>query len=278
MLMVMLRTTVAILLGITLSFSVSAQPPKKKKLLAIGAVKGFQHDSVSHALATVERMGRESGIYDTYIKTDTQLITKQKLTGNAKNLDYFDAILFYTTGELDMDEQQKKDLLSFVGEDGKGFIGVHSATDTFYKWPEYGVLIGGWFKEHPWGVFDAPVIVEDSNFPGMQGVPQAFTFKDEIYQHMQFSRDKAHVIARLDGNKLDLSNPKVMPERRVDKDYPIIWAKTYGKGRVYYNTLGHREESWDRTDVQKMYLEAIKWGMGLTQADVTPHAMPTSTK
>src|SRR5258706_16333624 len=168
-LMIMLRVPVALLLGITLAFTLSAQP-KKKKLLAIGAVKGFQHDSVSHALATIEWMGRESGIYDTHIKTDTQLITNQKLKGNAKKLDHFDAILFYTTGELDMDEQQKKDLLSFVGEDGKGFIGVHSATDTFYKWPEFGELIGGWFKEHPWGVFDAPVVVEDSNFPGMQGI------------------------------------------------------------------------------------------------------------
>jgi len=279
MLMIMSRITIALLLGITLSFTLTAQPAKKKKLLAIGAVKGYQHDSVSHALATIERLGQESGIYDTFIKTDTQLITKQKLTGNAKNLDYFDAILFYTTGELDMDEQQKKDLLSFVGEDGKGFIGVHSATDTFYKWPEYGTLIGGWFKEHPWGVFDAPVVVEDSNFPGMQGVPQAFTFKDEIYQIMQFSREKTHVIARLDANKLDLSNPRVMPEHRADKDFPVIWAKTYGKGRVYYNTLGHREESWDRKDVQKMYLEAIKWSMGLTQTDITPHVMPAvSTK
>ncbi len=81
----------------------------------------------------------------------------------------------------------------------------------------------------------------------------------------------------MDGNKLDLSNPRVMPEHRIDKDYPIIWAKTYGKGRVYYNTLGHREESWDRKDVQKMYLEAIKWSMGLTQADITPHPMPTTS-
>lgn len=270
--MSMSRITAALVLGIALSLTLTAQP-KKKKLLAIGAVKGYQHDSVSHALATIERLGQESGVYDTFIKTDTQLITKQKLTGNAKNLDYFDAVLFYTTGELDMDEQQKKDLLSFVGEDGKGFIGVHSATDTFYKWPEYGKLIGGWFKEHPWGVFDAPVIVEDSNFPGMQGVPQAFVFKDEIYQIMQFSRENTHVIARLDANKLELSNPRVMPEHRADKDFPIVWAKMHGKGRVYYNTLGHREESWDRKDVQKMYLEAIKWALGLTQADITPHAL-----
>jgi len=85
---------------------------KKKKVLAIGEVKGFQHDSVSHALATIEQLGQQSGIYDTYIRTDSELLTKQKIpAGNAKNLNYFDAVIFYTTGELDMSDQQKQDLL-----------------------------------------------------------------------------------------------------------------------------------------------------------------------
>ena len=275
--MKIVRLSIALLLALAVTVSAPAQP-KRKKLLAIGAVKGFQHTSVSHALATIERLGQESGIYDTFIRTDTELVTKQKLAaGNAKNLTFFDAVLFYTTGELDMDQQQKQDLLSFIHDDGKGFIGVHSATDTFYKWPEYGEMIGGWFKEHPWGVFDAPVIVEDSNFPGMQAFPHAFTFKDEIYQIMNFSRDKVHVIARLDAGKLDLTNKRVSAERLADKDFAIAWAKMYGKGRVYYNTIGHREESWDRKDVQTMYLEAIKWAMGLTQADVSPHALVTTS-
>jgi uncharacterized protein len=271
-----LYAALAVLLGFWLTLPNSAQP-KKKKLLAIGEVKGYQHDSVSHALATIERLGRESGAYDTYIRTDTELLTKQKLeAGNAKNLNYFDAVLFYTTGELDMNEQQKKDLLSFVHEDGKGFIGVHSAIDTLYKWPEYGEMVGGYFKEHPWGVFDAPVIVEDPRFPGMQGFPLSFVFKDEMYQVKDFSRDKVHVIARLDANKLDLSNPKVMPEHRADKDFAITWAKMYGKGRVFYSTLGHREESWDRKDVQTMYLEAVKWAMGMTDADISSHQLTTT--
>jgi type 1 glutamine amidotransferase len=274
----MQRLIVSTVLSVSLALTVSAQP-KKKKLLAIGAVAGFQHDSTSHALATIEKIGYESGVFDTYIRTDTQLITKQKLAaGNAKNLDLFDAILFFTTGELDLSPQQKKDLLAFIHDDGKGFIGLHSATDTFYEWAEYGEMIGGYFKEHPWGVFQAPVIVEDPNFPGMQGFPREFVFNDEMYQERNFSRDKTHVIARLDGSKLDLSNPRVMPEHRADRDFPIIWAKTYGKGRVYYNTLGHREETWDRKDVQTMYLEAIKWTMGLTAADVTPHPMPPATR
>ena len=76
-------------------------------------------------------------------------MTKKKLEGNAKNLDYFDAVIFYTTGELPLDDEQKAALLSFVREDGKGFIGVHSAADTSIQWPEYGEMIGGWFDQHP---------------------------------------------------------------------------------------------------------------------------------
>jgi uncharacterized protein len=267
-----LRFSIFISLSLVLAGLASSQPPKRKKLLAIGDVKGFQHDSVSHGLATIERLGRESGVFDTYIRTDTQLVTKQKLkAGNAKNLDYFDAVLFYTTGELEMDEQQKKDFLAFVRDDGKGFVGAHSATDTFYTWPEYGDMTGGYFDQHPWGVFDAPVIVEDPNFPAMKGFAREFTIHDEIYQEKDFSRDKVRVLARLDASKLDLKNPRV---HRTDKDFAVAWARQYGKGRVFYSTFGHTEEAWDRPDVQKMYLEAIKWAMGLTQADVTPRPAP----
>ena len=80
--------------------------------------------------------------------------------------------MFYTTGELDMNDEQKKDLMSFIKDDGKGFIGVHSATDTFYQWPEYGEMIGGWFDQHPWGTFDAPILVEDKNFPATKHMPE----------------------------------------------------------------------------------------------------------
>jgi uncharacterized protein len=260
-----------IVFGIT-CLAVSQNPAdKRKKLLAIGEVKGFQHDSVSHALATIEHLGRESGLYDTYIRTDCQLVTKQKIAaGNAKNLNYFDAVLFYTTGELDMDDQQKKDLLSFVHDDGKGFVGVHSALDTFYKWPEYGEMTGGYFDQHPWGTFDAPVIIERPDFPAMKGFQKTFVIHDEIYQPKDWSRDKVDVLARLDASKLDLNNPRV---HRTDKDFAVAWAKMYGNGHVFYSTFGHTDESWDRKDIQEMYLEAVKWAMGLTNAKIGPHPM-----
>jgi type 1 glutamine amidotransferase len=245
--------------------------PVRKKILAIGEVQGFQHDSVSHGLATLERLGRETELWDTYIRTDCQLITKKKLEENAKNLDYFDAVVFYTTGELKMDDQQKADLLSFVKDDGKGFIGIHSATDTFYQWPEYGEMIGGYFDEHPWGTFNAPVIVEDQDFPGMQQFPPEFVILDEIYQYKNYSRDKVRVLMRLDASKLDLTNPKV---HRTDNDFAVGWVKNYGNGRVYYSNLGHREETYDRPDIQKMFIEGIKWALKLADADATPRPLP----
>jgi type 1 glutamine amidotransferase len=266
-----IRFATPLLLGAALCLTLSAQQPKKKKVLFIGQTIGFQHDSVSHAAGTIWKLGQETGLWDTYIKTDTQLVTKKKLGGNAKNLDYFDAVIFYTTGELPMDDSQKADLLSYIKEDGKGFIGIHSATDTLYKWPGYGDMIGGYFDQHPWGTFDAPLVVEDAGFPGMSALPKAFTMKDEIYQAKDFSRDKVRVLMTLDASKLDLKNPRV---HRTDNDFAVIWARNYGKGRVFYNGLGHLEAVFDRPDIQKMMVEHVKWVMGLVPGDATPRPKP----
>ena len=247
-----------------------AQQPKKR-ILAIGQVKGYQHDATTDGLATIWKMGQETGLWETYIRTDAQLITKKKLDSNAKNLDYFDAVVFYTTGELEMDDSQKKDLLSFLRDDGKGFIGIHSAADTFYQWPEYGEMIGGYFDHHPWGTFQAPVVVEDATHPFVKHFPAEFTVHDEIYQFKNYSRDRVRVLMRLDAKKLDLQNKNV---HRTDQDFAVAWLRNYGKGRVFYSTLGHTQSSWDRADVQKMWLEAIKWSLGLTQAEATPRPLP----
>ena len=275
----MFRFRFAIALLICAGTPLTSQAPPKK-LLAIGDVRtGYQHDSVSHALATIERLGRESGAYIAYIRTDSQLLTKQPITAgerksiNARNLNFFDAIFYMGTGEGDLTEQQKADLLSFVKVDGKGFVGAHTGDDAYFTWPEFGEMIGGYFDNHPWGVFDAPVIVEDPGFPAMKPFPSTFTIHDEIYQHKNFSRDKVHVLARLDAAKLDFSKPLI---HRTDKDFPVAWVKMYGKGRVFYSTFGHTDESWDDPRVQKMYLEAIKWSLGLTDAEPTPHTLRSS--
>ncbi len=257
------------------SFAVYAtaqvQPPKKK-LLVIGEVKGFEHDSVSHALATIEKLGRQTGLWDTYIRTDSELLTKEKLKNNAKNLDYFDAVMFYTTGDLGLTDQQKKDLLSFVHDDGKGFLGTHSATDTYYNWPEYGELIGAYFNEHPWGQVHCTIRTEDRTFPATAHFPASFPFYDEIYQFKEpYSREKLRVLMSVDPASVDLKNPRV---HRTDQDFAVTWVHNYGKGRVFYSSLGHRDEVWDLPDIQKMWIEAIKWTLRMTDGDATPRPRP----
>ncbi len=251
--------------------SMLAQQPAKKRLLFVGQSKGWQHESISYAAGTLWRLGHDTGLWETYIRTDSQLVTKKAVPPNGKNLKFFDAVAFYTTGELDMDDSQKADLMSFIKEDGKGFIGIHSATDTFYKWPEYGDMIGGYFDGHPWMTFDAPLLVEDPSFPGMSALPKALTLKDEIYQVKEFSRDKVRVLLSLDASKLDFTKRGI---HRTDKDFAVIWARQYGNGRVLYNGLGHPEAVWDRPEIQKMWVEQMKWVLGLVPGDATPRPKP----
>ena len=257
-----------------------AEKTFKKRVLAWADVrKGYQHDSISHALATIERLGYESGVYETYIRTDSQPITKKPIefpagtgiaTGEefiARNLNYFDAIFFFGVREIDITPEQKADLMSFIKEDGKGFVIAHSGAAAFFTWPEFGAMLGGRFDEHPWGITELPVIVEDPAFPAMKGFPSGILLHDEFYQYKGFSRDDIRVVARLDESKIDLTRPLV---HRTDGDFPIAWAKMWGKGRVFYSGLGHSREAWDHPVIQRMYFNALQWALGLVDGDATP--------
>jgi len=249
------------------------QTAARKRVLAWADVRyGYQHDVISHALATIERLGYESGAFDTFIRTDSQPITKRPIsfgpnigiaTGEnflARNLLDFDAILFFGVREIELTPEQRSDLMSFVKEDGKGFVVVHSGITAFLSWPEFGEMLGGRFDEHPWNVTTAKIVVEDPGFPAMKGFPSSLLLRDEHYQLKAFSRQNVQVLATLDPSSLDLKAPLV---HRTDGDFPVAWAKTYGKGRVFYSTLGHLPEVWDNPAIQRMYFEALRWALRL---------------
>ena len=254
--------------------------PGMKKLLAVADVQsGFHHDSISHALATVEQIGRKSGVYATMIRTDSQLITNQPIVGrdryegrgvNARVLPFYDAIFMLPSGFGTMSEQQKQDLLAFVHDQGKGLIVGHAAGVAFTNWPEFGEMVGGFMG--PEFLTNSKVIVEDPKFPGADAFGGAtFMFNEQhpVWKE-PYSRDKVHVILRLDPESLDPANRA----RRPDGDFPVVWAKQYGKGRVFNIGWGHLDATWDDERFQKMVLEGIKWAMGLTTADVTPRPFP----
>src|SRR5262245_25526552 len=141
-----------------------------------------QHDSVSHALAVIERLGYESGAYDTYIRTDSNIIAKnpsmttgQPASGGPSPSNV-DAILFPGHRDAELTDAQKADLLSFVKDDGKGFVAAHTATTAFLQWPEFGEMLGGRYDGHPWNTVYGSVINEDPAFPATKHFPATFNF------------------------------------------------------------------------------------------------------
>jgi len=263
--------------GVGATSTRARQAAPRKRVLAWADVRyGYQHDVISHALATIERLGYESGAFDTFIRTDSQPITKKPITFGpntgiatgesflARNLRDFDAILFFGVREIELTPDQRSDLMSFVKEDGKGFVVAHSGITAFLSWPEFGEMLGGRFDQHPWNVTTAKIVVEDPKFPAMKKFPASLVLKDEHYQLKDFSRARVHVLARLDPATLDLKAPLV---HRTDGDFPVAWARMHGKGRVFYSTLGHLPEVWDNPSIQRMYFEALRWALRLVDED-----------
>ena len=147
------------------------QPPKR--LLYLTHTAGFRHDVLPLSHQVVRELAESSRAFEVTVTEDCSAISEAGLRD-------YDAVFFYTTGELPIDDEGKRALLEFVAG-GKGFAGAHSATDTFYKWPEYGEMIGGYFDGHPWHE-EIIVRVEDRQHPATELLPAAFEITDEIYQ------------------------------------------------------------------------------------------------
>lgn len=253
----------ALALGLSVSQAKAAEKPaanqggKPKKLLLITESKGFVHSVVKRPKAdefclvekTLTQLGKDSGKFEVTCSQDSRKeIVKE-------NLAKYDAVFFYTTGELPLSDAQKADLLDFI-RSGGGFIGSHSATDTFYQWPEYGKLIGGYFDGHPWHE-KIKVVVEKTDHPSTVHLGSEFEITDEIYQFKApFDRSQVNVLMTM---KVKDGETK---GNRKDKDYALAWTREYGKGRVFYTAFGHREEVWADPRFQKLLVGGILWAMG----------------
>jgi type 1 glutamine amidotransferase len=244
---------------------------QRKRVLAWADTRNgvAQHESVAHFMAVIERLGYESGLWDTLIRTDSNIISKtaKKTDGTpasgGPSLSNVDAIFFQGHREVPLDAAQKEELLQFVRE-GHGLVAVHVGLTAFESWPEWVNLLGGRFQGHP--ISGAGTVInEDPNFPATKHFAPSFPFSDEFYLPKDYDRAKIHVLLRLDVKPDDTRVP--------GGDYPLAWAQLYGKGRVFFGSFGHTNETWDIRDVQQMYFEAMRWALGMTDAALEPHPM-----
>jgi uncharacterized protein len=260
-----------------------AKPQKARKLLVFSKTNGFHHASITTGKIALAEMGKKTGAFETVISDDLENFEVDRLKT-------FDAVCFLSTTlnvfsppakELekmsDTDKAKallheallKKNLMGFV-KSGRGFVGIHSATDTFYEWAEYGQMINGCFDGHPW---TADVKVSIKVEPGQEKHPlvamfngENVEFPEEIYQFKAPYDSKAvHMLLRLDTTKTDMTRGGI---KRTDGDFGVAWARNWEKGRVFYCSLGHNHEMYWNPKVLSHYLAGIQWALGDYQVEV----------
>ena len=256
-----LRSCFTIALLTSLALPAVAAP---KKILVITQSKGFRHGPVTRPAPdqlclvekTLEELGKTSGIFTTENSQDAiAVLTKE-------NLAKFDAIFFYTTGSLLPAGEPREALLDFVRQ-GKGFIGTHSATDTFGDFKGYVDFINGNFNGHPWGSGGTYGFVNhEPGHPTVKMYPAEFQWKDEIYQYKGYDPKAVRVLISLDMSK---SNPK--------RPYhvPVCWVREYGSGRLFYTNFGHNDATWKDANYRAHLLAGIQWATKLIDGPAAPN-------
>ncbi len=262
------------------SQSLRANFAPKKRLLVFTRSAGFQHEVVKLKNDTClvhETMKNLGSKHDFEVEC-----TKDGRIFEPETLAKFDAFLFYTTGDLTSEKcedgtppMSKSGKIAFLNAvaAGKGFIGSHCAADTFHSQGEarknqplpdvdpYIRMLGGEFISHG-PEQPAKMVVTAKNFPGMTGV-EDFTLNEEWYSLKNHSKD-LHVLMVQDtaGMKgVDYERPK----------YPATWARMHSKGRVFYTSMGHREDVWTNPLFHNVLVAAVNWTTRRTDADITPN-------
>jgi type 1 glutamine amidotransferase len=267
-------------------------PAAKKKVLFFTKSSGFQHEAVmekmpdgrpGYAFAIMKQIGEKNDIEFTFSK-DGSLFTPDYLA-------QFDAFVFYTTQDLTKAKTEErgdgtppmtqagKDAFLKAIADGKGFVGLHSAADTFHspgnveygparhqndgdKVDPYIKMLGGEFIKHD-AQQNGRLTIADNRFPGTNAIPNDFGLFEEWYSLKNFAPD-LHVIlvqntSRMEGPSYERPN------------YPSTWARMEGKGRVFYTNLGHREDVWQHPGFQAILEGGLNWALGKIESDIAPN-------
>jgi len=276
----------AALTGAGLALSNRLLAAKEKKVLVFTKSSGWEHD-------VVKRVDGKPSIVDEAV-TDLGNrhgykvgVTKDGRIFDSKEFHSYAAMVFFTTGDLTtlgtdgkppMSAKGKENLLDGI-KGGMGFVGIHAASDTFHTQPDppdhssryiahgdkedpYLQMLGAEFIVHGSTprLQDAPLIVNDPKFPGLEHVTSPVSFNEEWYSLKDFVPD-LHVILTLDTHSM-----KGECYRRAP--YPVTWARLHGKGRVFYTAMGDRPENWKDEFFLNLLSGGIRWAIGDASAQL----------
>jgi type 1 glutamine amidotransferase len=218
-------------------------------------------DKLAPAEIAMTQLGQQTGLFTVDCIQNAADLTKE-------NLEKYDILMLYTTGELPISEEARDYLTNtWLKQKGHGVIGFHAATDTFnndnpdHAW--YRELIGGTFNGHPWN-WDANVTisVHDPEHPTMKAFGPEFRIQDEIYQYKNFVPENVRVLMSLNMEKTEISKPYHVP---------VAWCRMWGDGKIFYNNLGHNDKTWADKRFLKSTEAAVKWVLNQVEGEATPN-------
>jgi type 1 glutamine amidotransferase/HEAT repeat protein len=245
-----------------------ARPQQPRRLLVFYRTEGFVHTSIPYGNEALRRMGEATGAFAVEISDDMAMF-------EPANLARFDAVVFNNTTQLKFeDPAHRAALLEFVAK-GRGLAGIHAGCDNFPTWPEGQALMGGVFHSHPWRAGDTVAVkLDEPEHPLVAAFHGCgFWIRDEIYQIVgDYSRERQRVVMSLDMSKPENARPAEQIVR-TDGDFPISWIKqTAAGGRVFYSSLGHREDVYFQPEVVQHYLDGLQFVLGDLEMDAVPSA------
>ena len=229
----------------------AATPVPSKRLLVVTHTTGFRHSSIPIAESTLSDLGTRNGLYVTEFCRD-QAAVQSRLT--PAGLAAVDAVFFAnTTGNLAI-----PDLPAFLAwiAAGHAFLGAHSAADTYHEAPGYLEMLGGEFATHG-AIVETEIRVDDPADPSVAHLSPRFRITDELYRFARNSRANVHPLLSMDRVPADGVGDAGAPA-----DLLMAWRKDFGRGRVFYTALGHREEVWQDARFQQHLLGALRWAFG----------------
>ena len=227
--------------------------PTAYRVLVFSKTAGFRHDAIGVGTQAIRDLGSTAG-FTVDATEDASIFSDAGLAS------YSAVIWLLTTGDA-LDATQQAAFERFVRA-GKGYVGVHSASDTEYSWPWYGQLVGAYFKGHP-AIQADTITVEDAGHPSTSGLPAPWSRTDEWYNFRSNPRQSVRVLLSLDESSYD-------PGEGAMGDHPIAWCHEFAGGRAWYTGLGHTQASYAEPAFRQHLLGGIRWAAGAAAASCDP--------
>jgi type 1 glutamine amidotransferase len=232
--------------AVLLLCSISVFSQKQFKVLLFTKTAGWHHESIHEGVEAIRKMG-ERHFFDVDWQENTMFI-------NEKNMEKYQVIIFLNTTADVLNDEQQKAVEKFI-QSGKGWVGIHSASDTEYEWPWYTKMVGMMFKIHPANQ-TAYLRVQDSNFPGMERFPKKLLWTDEWYEFQTPAKANDLKILVTVDEKTYNPAAKWGPNegKGMGAVHPISWYHPYDGGRAFYTALGHIPATFsDQTFLDHIY-------------------------